>query len=77
MSNERTGEGMSVTRTDEIRMLDRAQALLNTSLETDDPEEKNYAIRSALQYLVFLHVSKQAEQAESEEPLRQDNTHRE
>lgn len=77
MSNERTREGMSVSQTDEIQMLDRAQELLNTALETDDPGEKDYAIRSALQYLVFIHVAKQAEQAESAGPLHRENTRRE
>lgn len=75
MNNKQTGKTVSVTRTDEGQMLDRTQTLLNRALETDDREEKDYAIRSALQYLVFLRVS-QGEKAELGEPLLHDNTRR-
>ena len=61
MSNGRTEE-RPVTRPDAARLLDRTRALLEAALEADAPEEKDYAIRRALQYLVALEYLRRTEQ---------------
>jgi hypothetical protein len=64
MSREQSDDQTLRNQSNEIQMLTHLEALLNTALEADSPEEKNHAIRDSLQLLLAAEDENQNQQAE-------------